>query len=589
MTRSPRAKSIRAQPTQSSLLTVARVPLAVCVLALLVYSRSLFCGFIRDDGPQIVRNPQVQSWEYLPHVLTSPLWNQMGPRQALFYRPLFSLWMLLVHSFGGFSPWFWHLSSILLHVACTSLVFRLSLRLIGNELTAGLAAGVFAMYPIHVDAVSWLSASNELLFSFLILNALLVLLAPGEDGAGPRILASAGLYFMALFAKETGISMALALIALAWIVLRDQSERLKRAALAAAPFAATTGVYLLIRWSVMQRVGVESGEHTWRQVIFSSPSILLFYLQKLLLPVGLSGEYVNAIYTSPRVGFWLPLTAIVFLAALLAWLAARVDRGFGIAAALIFLPLLPALAAVRIYPQGDMTHDRYLYLPSVGLCLLGGMVAQRWLSDSRILRSAWAGVFAIVIVLFSVMTLMQQRFYQDDIAYLQRAIAVNPRNGYSYASLGNVYMDQGNSELALKNYRTAAEIDPDDGKIALFLARGLYAAQQYTEAESVLKRLTSRSDFDLHRRNTVRLSLANVEITLGRLNYAEQLLQQTEEADPSFPELHWAFGVLYQREGHLRQAQGEYQKEYQLTGDEAAQRQSAILLRQLASPTTPPQ
>jgi tetratricopeptide (TPR) repeat protein len=395
---------------------------------------------------------------------------------------------------------------------------------------------------------------------------------------------------MALFAKETGISMVLALIALAWIVLRDQeSNRLKRAALAAAPFAAVTGVYLLIRWSVMQRVGVESGEHTWRQVLFSSPSILLFYLQKLILPVGLSGEYVNAIYTSPTVGFWLPLTAIVFLVGLLARLAARFDRGFGIAAALIFLPLLPALAAVRIYPQGDMTHDRYLYLPSVGLGLLAGMVAQRWLSDSRILRSAWASVFAIVIVVFSVMTLMQQRFYQDDIAYLQRAIAVNPRNGFSYASLGNVYMDQGSSELALKNYRTATEIEPDDGKIALFLARGLYAAQQYTEAESVLKRLASRSDFDLHRRNTVRLSLANVEITLGRLDYAEQLLQQTEEADPSFPELHWAFGVLYQREGHLRQAQGEYQKEYQLTGDEAAQRQSAILSRQLASPTTPPQ
>jgi tetratricopeptide (TPR) repeat protein len=316
---------------------------------------------------------------------------------------------------------------------------------------------------------------------------------------------------------------------------------------------------------------------------------LLFYLQKLILPVGLSGEYVNAIYTSPTVGFWLPLTAIVFLVGLLARLAARFDRGFGIAAALIFLPLLPALAAVRIYPQGDMTHDRYLYLPSVGLGLLAGMVAQRWLSDSRILRSAWASVFAIVIVVFSVMTLMQQRFYQDDIAYLQRAIAVNPRNGFSYASLGNVYMDQGSSELALKNYRTATEIEPDDGKIALFLARGLYAAQQYTEAESVLKRLASRSDFDLHRRNTVRLSLANVEITLGRLDYAEQLLQQTEEADPSFPELHWAFGVLYQREGHLRQAQGEYQKEYQLTGDEAAQRQSAILSRQLASPTTPPQ
>ena len=104
----------------------SRVPLAACGLALAVYSRSLFCGFVRDDLPQIVNNPQVQSWEYLPRILTSHLWSQGARNHALFYRPLFSLWMLVVHTLGGLSPWFWHLSNILLHVACTYLVYRLS-------------------------------------------------------------------------------------------------------------------------------------------------------------------------------------------------------------------------------------------------------------------------------------------------------------------------------------------------------------------------------------------------------------------------------------------------------------------------------
>src|ERR1700730_16906031 len=89
------------------------VPLAACALALVVYSRSLFCGFIRDALPQIVHNPQVQSWQYLPQILTLHLWSHIPQFQALFYRPLFSLWMLLIDTLAGLSPWFWHLSSML--------------------------------------------------------------------------------------------------------------------------------------------------------------------------------------------------------------------------------------------------------------------------------------------------------------------------------------------------------------------------------------------------------------------------------------------------------------------------------------------
>jgi hypothetical protein len=77
-------------------LRQSRGALAVCGLAFAVYSRSLFCGFVRDDVPQIVNNPQVQSWQYLPQILTSRLWSHMAVSQALFYRPLFSFWMLMV-------------------------------------------------------------------------------------------------------------------------------------------------------------------------------------------------------------------------------------------------------------------------------------------------------------------------------------------------------------------------------------------------------------------------------------------------------------------------------------------------------------
>ncbi len=591
MNKGGKAERLRNTPPRQSWrerLHQSSVPLTVCGLALAVYSRSLFCGFIRDDLPQIVNNPQVQSWQYLPEILTSHLWSHMAGYHALFYRPLFSLWMLVINTLGGLSPWFWHLSSILLHVACTYLVYCLSKRLIGSEVGAGLAAALFAVHPIHVDAVTWVSASNELMFSVLTLGAMLVLLAPHERGDRWPILLSAVLYFTGLFAKETGVTISVLLIAMAWIRLKDrESSWSNRLFLTGSPYVAATGVYLIIRWSVMHGVGVETGEHSWREVFFTSPSIVLFYLRKLIVPVGLSGGYVNPIHSSPTMAFWFPLAAILLFVLLMAWLGFRLNPVFRFSAALILLPLLPALAAIRLYPQGDMTHDRYLYLPSVGLCLLIGAATQRMLEAPRSARFASASVLAIVLVAFFGLTLVQQRFYDDDVAFLQREIDVNPANGFAYGLLGNVYMDQGKSDLGLKNFRIASDLAPDDPRISLFLVSGLFADQKYFEAEAILNRLMLRKDFDASRQNAILLSLANVEISLGKLDSAQSLLQQVEQADANFPELHWALGILYRRQGQIPLAQAEFEKEYQLTGDEMAHRQSIMLSKRMLSRTTP--
>jgi tetratricopeptide (TPR) repeat protein len=565
-----------------------RLPMAVCGVALAVYSRSLFCGFIRDDIPQIVNNPQVQSWQYLEQILTSHLWNHMEWNNAFFYRPLFSFWMLVIHTLGGLSPWFWHFSSMLLHVVSTYLVYQLGRRLIASDAGAGLAACLFAVHPIHVDAVTWVSASNELLFSALLLGAMLALLAPPKRGDQWPILLSAVLYFTALFAKETGVTLVALLAAMAWMRLKDHKISWSgRLLFTVGPYMAATGTYLIIRWSVLHGLGVGGGEHSWRAVLFSSPSIVLFYLRKLIVPVGLSGGYVNPIHGSPTMAFWLPLAVILLLVLLTTWLAFRVNPIFAFSAALIVLPLLPALAAIRLYPQGDMTHDRYLYLPSVGLCLLIGGLAPRVMDASRSAKIASASVLALVLIAFSVDTFAQQKFYADDVAFLQREIDVNSENGFAYALLGNIYMDQGRSDLGLKNFRIAADLAPDDPKINLFLARGLFADQRYPEAESVLNRLMLRKDFDASRQNRIRLSLANVEISMGKPDSALQLLQQVEQADPNLPELHWALGVLYQKQGQFPLAQLQFEKEYQLTGDPAAQRQSVMLSKQMLSQTPP--
>jgi protein O-mannosyl-transferase len=601
-------KRTRVQPEfrwRPSLLR-AWIPLGLSVLAFGIFSRSLFCGFIRDDHQQIVDNPQVHSWHYLPQILTSHLWSHVAGNQAFFYRPLFSLWMLVIYTLGGLDAWFWHLSSILLHVACTCLVYFAGRRLLGSEVGASVAAALFAVHPIHVDAVSWVSASNEVLFSGLILSAVMALAVPNPGGWGalgwvetrlaasetgrarslPRIgrrqvLLSAALYFAALFAKETGITLSLLLIPLAWVWLKSEVKHPReRILLATVPFAAATVIYLLARWSALHGSGIGQGEHSWREVVFSSPSTLLFYLGKLALPVGLSGGYVNAIYSAPTLAFWLALGAALAGIGLMTFLALRQNPVFGISAALILLPLLPALAAMRVYPQGDMVHDRYLYLSSAGFCLLIALLVQRAVQSARA-RTAAMCVLAIGLGVFAILTFRQQRFYHDDFSFVQREIEVNPRNAFAYAMLGNLYMDEHQADLGLQNLRKAHDLAPGEPKVSLFLARALFAEQKYDEAEALLASLLLQEDLDTNRKNGIRVSLANVEMSLKKLDSAETLLREVERSDPNLPELHWALGSLYLRQGNIPQAQAQFEAEYQLTGDPAAQRQSMLLARKI--------
>ena len=564
-------------------LREVRVPLLVCGLALLVYTRSLFCGFVRDDLPQIVHNPQVQSWDYLPRLLGSHLWSQVGPDETiLFYRPIFSVWMLVMHTFGGVAPWFWHLSNMLLHAVATYLVFRLCQRLTGSDVGAAAAAAIFAVHPIHVDAVTWVSASCEVLFTIFALAAMLALLDTDPD-AEPRIWVSALWFGAGLFAKETGLVMLAILPVLCWIQLKGRAEGGKRLWQAIYPYGAVSAIYLLVRWAVMNRVGVENGEHTWAEVIFSAPSILLFYLKKLFLPWHLSGCYVNPLTASPTGLFWLQLTGILISLAAIVWLAFRYNSLIGLAGALILIPVLPALAVTRIYPQGDITHDRYLYVPSIGLSLLVAMLVKRTWSLEKPAKAAAVAVVTAVLVAFSAETIAQQRYYQDDVTFYSRVLEISPSDGMARGMLGNVYLDEGRNDIALEQFWKANQTSRDNQKVALFLARGLFATGKYHEAESVLNELLQVPNLNPHRRKAALLSLANVEITLENLDYAQQLLEQVSHGDDRFPELHWAYGVLYQKQGLLPQALAEYQKEVEITGDELAQRRSATLARMIYS------
>lgn len=486
--------------------------------------------------------------------------------------------MLVVNTVGGLSPAWWHFTSILLHSATVFAVYKVCQRLLQSESAALLAALLFAVHPIHVDAVSWVSASNEMLFTVFSLSAILVLLPAGQAILSPaRLAGSAGLFAAALLTKETAIAAIPVLLLV--VLFRWQRRSAARAFLWYLSVAAT---YLVIRLWALHRLGTEESKHTWREVLLTSPSVLVFYLKKLFLPIHLSTFYVNPIVPAPTLAMWLTVGALLLAAAFIVWLSIRHSPLFGIAASIIIFPLLPALLGIRIYDQGDMTHDRYLYLPSVGLCVLFGLLAKTIWTLPKPVRVTFTTVTTALLLIFAVLTIHQQRFYKNNEAFYQRAIDLDPTNVYAIDSFGAIHLENGEWDRAMSEFRTAFQLAPNDPNAVYNLAHGLFETKQYAEAEPLFRQVTNSPQVEPQRK-AILLALADTEISLGNLSSGEDVLLDLERTDPEFRALHRTLGILFQKQGRLSQAQLEYHKEFQISGDMQSERQ-AIALKQALSP-----
>lgn len=513
-------------PNRSTIVGIC----GACSFAILVFLPTLQLGFVYDDHSQIIGNSQVQSWAYLRQLLVSEVWSQRGSEYlGFYYRPLFSLWLLAVHSIGGLTPWFWHFSSLILHVITTYVVFRLSLESLRSTEAAFVTASLFAIHPIHVEAVSWISASDEILFSLFFLTSFVLFARSLRSGANNTYTfwASVALWVGALLSKETAV--ALLPIFPAWafvsqdgpIILR---KRVFQSARTSASFIIAAMGYFFVRALVLHRSGLETGQHSWPQVAFTGLSLVPFYLGKLIYPVNLSPFYTNPLLSSPNLMVWLGGGLLVVGGAVLIWAIAQRKQLAIVSIGLITLPLIPVLVGVRIFRDGDMAHDRYLYLPSVAVCLITGALFKYFWAMSKPIRAATVASFAIVSVLFWWSNFFQQDFFRNDEGFFNRALVVGPTNSLVMTFLGDAYLREGKDDLAFQEFRQARDISPNDFEVLYHLARGLFETKRYAEAEPVLTQLVEDPHTPISRHGLLSLSLAQTEINLGKLASADSRL-----------------------------------------------------------------
>lgn len=462
---------------------------ALALFAFAVFANSLGGDFVYDDTVQIVGNHLIRDHRYLGEALTSDVWAFKGERPVAwsnYWRPTFVAWLIACHRlFGLASTLGWHLASVLLHALVTVLGYALLRRLGLLPAPAFAAALLFAVHPVHVESVAWISGSPDLLMSAGALGALLCLL--GRRAAAGAWLAAGALYLLALGAKEPAVVWPAIAGGVLWAAGRRRGDpAMRRRALAATlTFGLLAAGYLAVRLTAIGHLQAVTATRLDAAALAANGARLLgFYLRQALWPFDLAPTYpLRALPAGDLTGAALLVlpAAIVALILLALWWTRR-DPRYAAAGGLFLLPLLPALNITAFHDE-QLVHDRYLYLPLYGLLALAalplaGVARRRW--------AIVAGALLLAVPL-ALATVRDNRTWSSELALWRRAVARDPGAAHAWAHYGLASREAGDDRRAADAFERALAIRPQAsaylGRAALALDAGrLDAAERDLQA-----------------------------------------------------------------------------------------------------------
>lgn len=538
------------------------------VLTCLVYLATLRFSFVYDDLPQIVGNPTLTSWRYLPTLFLSHVWKFRIPNwPGNYYRPIFMSWLLLNRMLWGLNPIPWHACALALHLATTWLAFAVSRQILRSGTQAGVVAILFGLHPIHIESVAWISGATDPLMSMFVLAALWAWIR-GTDSQqhGARWKLFAGvLYLLGCLSKET--AFALPILVIAYEYLFGQKRSPMCLILGAWPFWIASGIYLAGRM-----LALHGFEHPFgfplSHIVMTVPAILGGYVRLLFWPVGLSAFYATPPVTSIwEWRFWLPmLTGIAALAA--AWWVARCSRIFAFSFLWVFAFLAPAILGLPLFHAGEWLHDRYLYLPSFGLCLLlAHGLSFGWNSRSPFLKYVAIGLLPLIVTAMCFATAWQEQPWADSVLLFTHSARQQPDSGWAKGYLAAELYRRGDRENAARLYEEALKIDPNNWRNLADYATVLYYRGDFRRADELFTRALSLDPSDA----ATHLNQGICRFKYGNYAGAEDSFTAALSRDPNLPKCHYWLGTVFEMKGKIDAARAEYKEEIRLHPETAAE------------------
>jgi Flp pilus assembly protein TadD len=525
-----------------------RTLLLLALLAIAVYANALGAGFTFDDEWHIVENPVVKARPLDPvGIFATPL------HPGDLYRPVAVLSYALNDYLTPGDPLSFHAVNLVLHSGVTALVFLLARTLFGSARIAVIAGVLFAVHPVHTEAVTNVAGRTELLAALFGLLSLLS--APYIDRAGTRIrralahASSVSCFSLALLSKESALTVV-PLIILLRVTVRH--EGLLRGgwhevrSLDWVPYALCAAVILVLRWYVVFPRTLNALDNVlvfvpWPVRVCSAVAVLWDYFGILNVPLALSADY--SYVQVPPVGTWLNGRFLAGAALLLAatFVAVR-NRRPAVTFVVVFPFVALSVTANILFPIGTVKAERLLYLPSVGWVLLIAYAFDRLLEVNRYYHVAHVAL-AGVVAAYAARAWTRNWDWKDNATLYRSLVMSAPNSAKARYFYGASLQHAGQYAAAAVQFHRALEVFPYAGGEKSPWALGVLAERRGDTAAALEwyhKALEIQPAFDYANYNLCRLLLI-----LGRPEESARACRQGLRYKPTDTDLMKALGESF--------------------------------------------
>ncbi len=576
--------------TQTQRFSNVKYGIILAVLTFTVFSRALLCGWVNYDDPDYVyENQHVQTGLTLQNIKWA-----FTSTHAANWHPLTWLSHMLDVSLYGLHPHGHHLTSVLLHSINAAFLLLILHAMSGNLWRSALVAAVFALHPLRVESVAWISERKDVLSAMFFMLTLAAYIRHTRRPGRWSLAMPLCLFTLGLSAKPMLVTLPLVLLILdIWPMSRAGNATVRpKLILEKTPFllaAAAAAMVTLFAQHQGEAIRALSEVSLFHRIANAAVSYVAYirlslFPSCLALPYPHPGERISLPLATAAIAALLGITAAVF--------RARKRAPFLLAGWLWYLIMLaPVIGIIQV--GGQAMADRYTYLPQIGLLLMVAWSLPE--PQYQQTRRALALFCIILLSILATLTRRQTKFWDNSFSLHNRAIACTSHNSVAFHNLAEALDRNGQSLEALAYYEKAAEITPydpnlqynwgnallklDQPKAALHhymlaldrhgprnldalysnIGKAFEAQNDFNNAEAAFRKALSLAPDN----STTLFNLGTVLAGLGRLEEAILNLREAVRLDPADPEARMNLAILLSKTG--RQDEAAMQKEAALS------------------------
>ena len=539
----PKAKS-------SARLQVLGVCFFLVVITWVVFGQTIRYDFVNyDDNEYVYANPAITSGLTPQGIIYS-----LTGGQARNWHPLTTLSHMLDCQLWGVRAGGHHFTNIILHTIAVVLLFLVLKQMTGAMWQSAFVASLFAIHPLRVESVAWISERKDVLSAVFFMLTLGAYTRYTRSPSIGRYLTMSILFALGLMSKSMLVTVPLVLLLLDYWPLKRFAEGFspKKLILEKVPLftlSAATGVAtLLVQQSSM--AVVEKLPVVWR--IGNGLVSCVIYVKQMIWPVGLAVFY-------PHLGDQLPIWKIGLAIVLLGTVSAGTitlprKRPYLITGWFWYLVmLLPVIGLIQV---GSQAHaDRYTYLPQIGLYVLLVWAITDALV-SRLQRRILAVAASVAVVALAWCAHDQASYWRDGESLWRHALAVTSRNFMAHDGVGNYLANRGRLDEAIDQFQKALNIFPGYPEIETNLILALTKKGRTDEAITHLEALLKEHPNDAQ----THYSLGNALRKRGDLASAMAAYEKALSIQGRYPAAHYALGFTFDQDGQIDEAIAHYQE-----------------------------